>query len=135
MTMSFSIQITFRHMGSSPAVEERIREEANQLERYFDGIVSCRVIVEAPHPGHGAEYKVDLHLGMPGSDILVNHSPSLHGRGALAETGGRSKETEAQPDHKDVYVAIRDAFSAARRQLEDRVRVQRRDVKHHATQE
>jgi ribosome-associated translation inhibitor RaiA len=118
-------------MDSSPAVEERIREEATQLERYFDRIVSCHAVIEAPHPGHGVEYRVTLHIGVPGSEIVVNHSPSLHGRGALCETGERRKEAETQPDHKDIYVSIRDAFAAARRQLEDRARVRRGDVKHH----
>jgi ribosome-associated translation inhibitor RaiA len=73
--MNPPLQITFRHMDSSPAVEERIREEAEQLSRYFDRIVSCHAVIEAPHPGHGVEYRVTLHLGVPGTDIVVNHAP------------------------------------------------------------
>jgi len=33
--MQMPVQITFRHMASSPAIEERIRERVDALERFF----------------------------------------------------------------------------------------------------
>ena len=52
--MQLPLQITFRHMDSSDAVaariRERVRERAEELERFFDRIISCRVVVECPNP-------------------------------------------------------------------------------------
>jgi ribosome-associated translation inhibitor RaiA len=48
--MQVPLQITFRHMDTSEAVAARIRERAEELERFFDRIISCRVVVECRHP-------------------------------------------------------------------------------------
>jgi|UniRef100_UPI003783C097 ribosome-associated translation inhibitor RaiA len=131
--MDHPAQITFRHMDVSPAVEARIREEAAALEHYFNRITSCRVVVEAPHQHHqrGRGFHINIDLRVPGSEIVVNHEPSLHSTAANSESGEWEKHLETQPDHKDVYVSIRDAFAAARRRLEDYARVLRGDTKHH----
>ncbi|MDZ4403626.1 HPF/RaiA family ribosome-associated protein [Prosthecobacter sp.] len=131
--MQQSPQITFRHMDVSPAVEARIREEVAALGHYFNRITSCRVVVEAPHQHHqrGKGFHISIDLHVPGSEIVVNHEPSLHGTVANSETGEWEKHLETQPDHKDIYVSIRDAFAAARRRLEDYARVLRGDTKHH----
>lgn len=113
--MSFPTQITFRHMDASPAVDARIHEEAQALEHCYHRITSCHVVVEAPHHHRqrGETFHVGIHLHVPGAQIE-------------AAQGGQDA------GHRDVYVAIRDAFAAARRQLQDYARVQRGDVKHHA---
>lgn len=120
-------------MDVSPAVEARIREEVAALGRYFNRITSCRVVVEAPHQHHqrGKGFHISIDLHVPGSEIVVNHEPSLHGTVANSETGEWEKHLETQPDHKDIYVSIRDAFATARRRLEDYARVLRGDTKHH----
>ena len=41
------------------------------------------------------------------------------------------KHIEIRPEHKDVYVAIRNAFMSARRQLQDYAKRLRGEVKHH----
>lgn len=132
--MNHPLQITFRHMEVSPAVEARIHEEVAALEHFFNRINSCRVVVEAPHRHHqrGRGFHINIDLRVPGSEIVVNHEPSLHGSLARGETDEWEKHLETQPDHKDIYVSIRDAFAAARRQLEDHARVIRGDTKHHA---
>lgn len=111
-------QITFHGMDSSPAVEARIRESIDRLEHLFDRIISCRVVVDAPHRhGHkGKLYRVKVLIGVPGHDIEVGHSGPLNHA------------------HEDVYVAIRDAFNAAGRRLEDHTRKKRGDVKTHEPQ-
>ncbi len=117
--MQIPVQVTFRNMDSSAAVEANVREKAAKLERYFDRIVSCRVVVESPHRRHhkGKLYHVRIDLGVPGKEIVVNHSgPKNHA-------------------HEDVYVAVRDAFNAAARQLEDHARKVRGDVKSHQVRE
>jgi ribosomal subunit interface protein len=108
------LQITFRNLDASPSVEERIRERARELEQFFDRIVSCRVVIEAPkHRRHGDLYHVRVDLKIPGKEIVVKRDPPEHHA------------------HEDIYVAIRDCFDAVRRQLEDHVRRRRGDVKSH----
>jgi ribosome-associated translation inhibitor RaiA len=127
-------QITFRHMEVSPAVEARILDEIAALERYFERITSCRVVVEAPHKHHqhGRGFHITIDLHVPGKEIVVNHEPSLHSALAEGEATEVEKHLETHPDHKDIFVSIRDAFAAARRQLEDYARILRGDTKHHA---
>lgn len=114
--MQMPLQISFHGMDPSPAIEARIREKATKLERFSDRIIGCRVVVEAPHRHHrhGKLYNVRIDLSVPGKDIFVGRSGPLNHA------------------HEDVYVAIRDAFNAAARQLEDHVRRMRSDVKTHA---
>ena len=114
--MQLPLQITFRHMDSSDAVAARIGERAEELERFFERIVSCRVVVESQHPRRqqGNLFRVRVDLKVPGNEIVVGRDPAAHHA------------------HEDVYVAIRDAFDATRRLLEDHVRKGRGDVKLHA---
>jgi ribosomal subunit interface protein len=113
--MQAPLQITFRHMDSSDAVAARIRERTAELERYSDRITSCRVVVECRHPRHqqGNLFRVRVDLKVPGREIVVGRDPAAHHA------------------HEDVYVAIRDAFDAARRLLEDHLRERRGEVKLH----
>jgi ribosomal subunit interface protein len=115
--MQIPLQITFRDMESSAAVETNIREKAAKLEQYYDQIMSCRVMVEAPHGHHhqGRLYQVRIDLGVPDGELVVSHEH--HHRDSA---------------HEDVYVAIRDAFDAMKRQLEDYARKRRGKVKTHA---
>jgi hypothetical protein len=96
------------------------------------------VVVEAPHH-HRTEGDRTFHLSIdihvPGSVIVVNRAPSQHGTLVQARVVEQEKHHESQPDHKDIYVCIRDAFESARRQLEDYARILRGDVKHHAAPE
>lgn len=87
----------------------------DELESIFDRIVSCHVVVEAPHRHHqGGLYAVRVELGVPGEHIVAGRSPAEHAA------------------HADAHVAVRDAFRAVRRQLEDHIRRARGDVKSHA---
>ena len=47
--VTIPVQITFRHMESSAAVETRVRELANHLGTFSDRIQGCRVVVDSPH--------------------------------------------------------------------------------------
>jgi ribosomal subunit interface protein len=108
------LQITFRNIDASPSVEAKIRERARELEQFFDRIVSCRVLIEAPdRRRHGDLYHVRVDLKVPGKEMVVKRDPSQHHA------------------HEDIYVAVRDCFDAVRRQLEDHVRRRRGDVKAH----
>jgi ribosomal subunit interface protein len=104
--MQIPLQVAFEGMQHSDAIEARIREEAGKLEQFSPRIVSARVVVAKPQHRHhkGDIYHVRIHLAVPGvPDVAVSREPG--GDGA----------------HEDVYVAIRDAFKTARRQLQDNV--------------
>ena len=109
------LQITFRHMDPSEAMESKIRERAEKLENFCGQIMGCHVVVEAPPKHHhkGGLYWVHLDITVPDGELVVNRNPSQ------------------RSSHEDVYVAIRDTFDAARRQLEDYARRQRQQVKTH----
>jgi ribosomal subunit interface protein len=109
------LHITFRNMERSSLIEAYIHERAESLERYAGQIVSCRVVVESPHRRHrqGQLFHVRVEMAVPGGDIVVRRDPA---------------EKHA---HEDAFVAVRDAFNAARRRLQDHVRRRRGDVKHH----
>jgi ribosomal subunit interface protein len=103
--MQIPLEISFKNMEKSEAVEARIREKAEKkLERYAARITSCRVIVEAPtrHHTHGTCFDVRIDIHVPGEELVVTREAS-------------------DPAHTDVYVAIRDAFDAACRQLDSLV--------------
>jgi len=131
--MKSPIQITFRNTQASAAVETRIQAEATKLNRYYSRITSCRVIVEAPHRHHkrGELFHVRIELNVPGAELVVGHEPAMHRAFALGGNGKLSKRTEVHVPHKDVYVAVRDAFRTARRQLEEHIRRLRGEVKMH----
>lgn len=113
--MQVPLQIAFLNMSRSEAVEAEVRKRAARLERFFDHMTGCRVVIEAPHRHHrhGKLYDVRIDISVPGTELVVNRS------------GPKNQA------HEDVYVALRDAFEAATRQLQDYVRVMRGDVKNH----
>jgi ribosomal subunit interface protein len=113
--MQAPVEIQFRNMDASEAVEAAARESVAKLEKLASTLVSCRVTIEAPHRRHqqGNLYTVSVDLRYAGGEAVANRAPA------------------AKHAHEDVYVALRDAFDAVRRQLQDRVRVRRGDVKRH----
>ena len=131
--MILPVQITFRNMPPSEAVATRIRKETAKLDRYYGRITSCRVVVEAPHRHHrrGEQFHIRIELGVPGGEVAVRHGASLLAMMQRSEASEWHRHFEAEPDHKDIYVAIRDSFKAARRRLQDHVRRMRGDVKSH----
>ncbi len=113
--MQLPLQITFRGMAASPAFEDQIRRRAEELDRFYDRIMACRVVVESAHRHQrkGRIHHVRVELTVPGGEIVVKRDPPEH------------------HGHEDLQVAIRDAFDAARRQLEDHVRRSRGQTKAH----
>jgi ribosomal subunit interface protein len=96
-------------MEPSDAVTDRVRERATQLDHFLEGITAVHVTVQAPHQHHhkGQLYEVHILVHAPGKEIVIN------------------REGSRDHAHEDVYVAIRDAFDAAERRIEDFAR--RRD--------
>lgn len=113
--METPIQVTFRNMDRSSALEDRAKELARRLEQHCDHLMSCRVVIEAPHRRHnkGKLYRVAVDVRVPGRELVVKEKP------------------EHNHAHEDPYVALRDAFNAMTRRLQDHVRKARGKVKRH----
>lgn len=110
--LKLPLQVTFRHVEHSPVLELKIRELAARLERFSSQIIGCHVTVQAPHRRHhqGNLYDVSIEISVPERQIAIHRE---------------------QPSHEDPYVALRDAFRAARRRLQDYERRRYGKVKHH----
>jgi cold shock CspA family protein len=127
------VQITFRNVSSTPEIEKEITARAQKLESFYSPITSCRVLVEAParHRQKGYSFHVRIDLTVPEGEIVVKRAPTLYPRERdIADERGR-KEMETRPERKHLKVAIREAFDAARRRLQDHARRKRADVKKH----
>ena len=113
--MQIPLQITYRNMEASEAIDTYIRERAAKLDRSCENMVGCRVVVEAPHKHHhkGGLYHVSIDITLPKESIIINREPELH------------------QAHQDAHVAVRDAFDAAQKQLRAFVSRQKGEVKTH----
>ena len=137
--MEIPVKITFRNMPPSKAIEANIKEKVDKLDSLYDGIMSCRVIVEAPHRHHhkGKAYQVRIDMTVPGDEIVINRAPKRLEAARSAhpeelENGlAESHEPSKHGAHEDAYVAIRDAFNAAGRKLQDHARRKQGKVKIH----
>jgi cold shock CspA family protein len=137
--MEIPLKVTFRNMPPSPAIEANIREKAAKLDTFYDRVMSCRVIVEAPHRHHykGKAYLVRIDLTVPGGELVINRAPKRLEAATLRlpELSGKevieSHEPSKHAAREDIYVAIRDAFNAAARKLQDYARRRRGSVKIH----
>lgn len=111
--MKIPLQITFRNVDHSDAIEANITEKAAKLDKVCKKIMSCRVVVEESQrrQHQGKLFSVRLDITVPGKEMAVTRE-----------------------ENEDVYVAIRDAFDAASRRLEEHARRQRGVVKTHEPQ-
>jgi ribosomal subunit interface protein len=108
--MTFPLQIQFLSLSPSEAIETTVRDRFESLERFSDRIQKCHVWIEKPTAHHrkGRLYKVQARLTVPGEEIVIS-----------------------QPAEEDVGAAIRNAFDATRRKLEDHERRLRGRLKSH----
>ena len=108
--MPLPLQITFRHVARSEALESRIRAKAGKLEEFHPRISSCHVVVEEidRHRHQGKQFTVRLDIRVPGQELVIDRD-----------------------HHEDVYVALRDAFDAAARKLAELARAKRGETKLH----
>jgi ribosomal subunit interface protein len=113
--MQQPLQIDWRGMDPSPALEANIRERVDKLETFCDHIIGCRVVVEQVHrhKHRGNLFNLRVDVSVPGKTLVVDH------------------EHRKDHAHEDAFVAARDAFEAMKRQLQDFVRRERGKVKNH----
>ena len=95
------LQISFHNLSHSPAIAAKVRQRVEKLERICEDISSCRVAIEAPHRHKttGNAFAVHIEVAVPGEKLVSNR--------------------QQDEQHADLYVAIRDAFDAMRRQLKE----------------
>jgi ribosome-associated translation inhibitor RaiA len=97
------LQINSEHADLSQAARAAIEHEVGRLEKCEHHITGCRVAVVAPSTKHrhGSVYRINIWVTIPPHEnIVVSHQPS-DDRG-----------------HDDVLGSIKDAFAAARRQID-----------------
>lgn len=107
--MQIPLQITFRGMSPSPAIETLIRERSTRIERFHDGIIRCHVVVGVPHRHHrkGRQFAVHLDITTPHGEIVV------------------TRDSAAEDSNQELQTAVRNAFDSATRQLEQGVQRRR----------
>ena len=129
--MRFPVQVTFRRMQPSSAVEDWVRAEAEKLETFYDRIIGCRVAIEVPHRHHrtGKPLHVRIDLSLPGKEIVVKREPAAIHRPAITSNTPTKNLSRRGTRRADLEFVIHDAFKAAGRRVQDFARRARGDVK------
>ncbi|MGO4871210.1 MAG: cold shock domain-containing protein [Roseiarcus sp.] len=112
--------MAFQHCEPSEEIRSEIARHAKRLEKFSHRITSCHVVITNPQTRHrrGDLFQIDLRIAMPDhNDVMVNKS---HGDA---------------PEREHALVAIREAFDAAVRQIEDVTRDMRGQVKEHIAED
>ncbi|HCY63791.1 MAG TPA: RNA polymerase subunit sigma-54 [Oxalobacteraceae bacterium] len=111
--MQNSLQILFRDIPPSEAIDAEIRKRVAKLEKLCGDLIGCQVSVEseANSKQHGKLYRVRVDIKAPGTELVVDGS---------------------RTSNEDAYVAVRDSFDAMTRQVEEFVERRRGDVKSHS---
>ena len=102
--MHTPVEIHFHGIEKSEAIEERVREKVSKLEKHFSRMTHCRVVLEAPHrsPQKPKVFQIKIEISLPRRrPIVVRH------------------EREGSHANEELPLAIRDAFAAALRKVDD----------------
>ncbi len=104
--MSLALHITFRNMDASASAETLVRQRAEELDHLSYRISACRVVLDCVHRQNQLSklYRVHIDMALPGGTIVVN------------------RDAGSNHAHDDLQLTIRDAFDAARRQLQEHAR-------------
>ena len=116
--MLVPLQLSFRDVppARQAEIEERVRQRAAKLERFFEPINSCRVAIERPHQFErsGNPYRVRIDITVPpGHELVVRKEPGDHSM------------------HTDLVTVVNAAFEAAERRLDELLARMRGEVKVH----
>jgi len=101
--MASALTFTFRRVKRTGALDARVREVAERLRRCDERITHCHISVVAGADGRPDDpsIAVRIHVSVPGAQV---HAESIQADGAR---------------HSDVFLALRDAYDSALRQLRD----------------
>jgi hypothetical protein len=115
--MQVPVQIVLKDVPDTAAVRQLVLDAATAVERYYNRITSCRVVITSPDGRHrkGGHYEVHVSMLLPGhKEVTV------------------SRRTPDEPEREHVRAALRQAFAQVRRQLQDSARKLRGDTKSRA---
>lgn len=112
--MSNEFQIVFHNIDQSDAIIDSVNKRVEKLRRFNSDIIGGRVVLDSPHNNHhkGKVYSVTLELHTPSKPVVV------------------TQEQHDNHAHEDLYVAIRDAFNAAERQIKSVDKKHRKEALH-----
>jgi ribosome-associated translation inhibitor RaiA len=102
--MNTPVEIHFHGIEKSEAVEQRVREKVAKLEKHFGRMTRCRVVLEVPHrsPAKPKAYQIKIEMSLPRRrPVVVSH------------------EREGSHASEELLLALRDAFAAALRKIDD----------------
>ena len=110
----FPYDVYFADSETSPATVAKVEAHLMRLQRYYDRITDCKVIIRIPHKHGGLRfYHIHIQLDVPGKRLAV------------------SREPEADDNHTDIKMALKIAFDKMHHQLVEFTRVRRGGVKAH----
>lgn len=117
--MQVPLEVTYRGVEKTDAIDELVNEKVGKLETVCDRLNSCHIAIEKIHdrPSSGSPYRVRIDMRVPGQEVVAESNP---GEGV---------------QYNALDAVIRDAFDAARRQLQEITERQRNRVKTHEAQE
>lgn len=109
--MQLPVQITARDFPISAAILSQIRKRADKLNQFYNRINSCRIVLEMlqKHKRQGKLFNIRINVTVPGKEFVATHK-----------------------NDQDLYIAVREAFSAITRQLEEHCRKRHGRVKTHS---
>jgi cold shock CspA family protein/ribosome-associated translation inhibitor RaiA len=131
--VSFPLQIVYREVEATTAIDELVRKHADKLSTFHDRIVHCRVFIELAHRHlrRGNRFQVKVQVTVPGGLVAVSSLSSAIDPEKLLEAGRKTKKMEIAAPEKELRQALADAFQSAGRRLQDLLRKQRSEVKSH----
>jgi ribosome-associated translation inhibitor RaiA len=102
--MQVPLEISYREVEKTEALESLVMENVNELENFYNNIISCRIAIEKPNStvSSGNPYRVRIAVRVPpGHELIV------------------TKDQGDSDPEMPLGAVIRDAFSAVERQLKD----------------
>jgi ribosome-associated translation inhibitor RaiA len=102
--MTTTLDVHFHGLERSEAIEAKVNERFRKLERHFGRMTGCRVVLEAPSRNAAKPklFRVKIEIDVPSQKpIVITHD----------REGGSAQD--------DLSLAIRDAFEAALRRVDD----------------
>jgi ribosome-associated translation inhibitor RaiA/cold shock CspA family protein len=108
--MQTELRVNVQGTTLSEPLKNRIAEKFSQLDRFYGRITGCKVSVTESRSGrrHGRLFSVRVAAALPRGTLVVNRQSGV-----------------------TLYVAIREAFDAMRRRIQDHARVLRGQIKAH----
>ena len=112
--MSNEFQVVFHNIDQSDALNESVQKRIEKLRRFSSDIIGGRVVLDSPHNNlhKGKVYSVAIEIHTATKPVVV------------------TQEQHDNHAHEDLYVAIRDAFNAAERQLKSVDKKHRKEAIH-----